>query len=582
MNIFFKSFFASLLALVIFSILVLFILFAMAAGLSTGSRAEIEAKSVLVINLNKGFKEMEKKDPFGNLSGEEKDLPGLYDVVRLIGKAATDKNIAGIYLQADGNGNGFAASQELRQAILDFRKSKKFVIAYGEVMTQKTYYVASAADRLYLNPQGILGWVGFNVDYIFFKGTLDKLEIQPQIFYAGKFKSATEPFRVEKMTDENRLQTTVWLNNLYSQFLLKASESRQIDTATLHAIADQGKIRTANDALDNKLVDGLKYDDEVKDEIRSRLSIDKRGKINFVTIGNYLNSGGYKARGDGLIALIYAEGEIVDGKGDRNSIGSEEYIQLIRKARLDKSVRAIVFRINSGGGSAMASETIWRELSLAEKEKPLVVSFGDVAASGGYYIASAADSIFAQPNTITGSIGVFGIIPNFESFFKNKSGVTFDGVKTSPFADIGVYRPLNDKEKEMIQQSVDLIYQQFKRRVAEGRKKDIAYIDSIGQGRVWSGNDALRLGLIDRFGGLQDAVNAAANMAHLKSYRLREYPKAETFFERLFGSSTPMNSTDKLKVELGEENYKIFQEMISIRKMVNTPQARLPFEFFIR
>jgi len=255
-------------------------------------------------------------------------------------------------------------------------------------------------------------------------------------------------------------------------------------------------------------------------------------------------------------------------------------MQLIRKARLDKSIKAIVFRVNSGGGSALASENILRELLLAKQDKPVVLSFGDVAASGGYYISCAADSIFAEPNTITGSIGVFGIIPNMETFFKNKLGVTFDGVKTGEYADAGVFHPLNETEKKMIQHSIEMIYEQFKKRVADGRKKDVAYIDSIAQGRVWIGNDAIKNGLIDRFGGLQEAVNCAARLAKLNDYRLREFPAPQNIFDRIFGSSSD-NYSAKMKAELGDENFKIYQEILRIKQITNTAQARLPFEFFI-
>src|SRR5688572_31570868 len=385
------------------------------------------------------------------------------------------------------------------------------MFAYGEVMSQKTFYVANIADKIYVNPKGYFDWMGFNAELIFLKGTLEKLDIKPQIFYAGKFKSATEPFRTDKMTEENKLQTSVWLNDLYSHFLIKGSEQRKTDTATLHQYANQGLIRNPQDAVARSLIDGVKYDDEIKDELKQRLGLGKYDKINFISISSYMKSGGYKRSSGEKIALIYAQGNILDGGGDdQGQIASANYIKLIRKARLDKTIKAIVFRVNSGGGSALASETIWRELSLAKKEKPVVVSFGDVAASGGYHISCAADSIFASPTTITGSIGVFGIIPNMQEFFKNKLGVTFDGVKTGPYADAGaIYRPLSENEKKFVQNTIDDIYNGFKQRVADGRKKTVGYIDSIAQGRVWSGVKAMEVGLIDKFGGLHDAVECA-------------------------------------------------------------------------
>jgi protease IV len=583
MRSFFKIFFASLLALAIFSVVVFFLLVAWITGLASKDRPNVASKSVLVLNLGQHYMEQVQKLPLSGLTNDADDIPGLYDVVRLLHKAKTDNDISGIYITANGNPNGFAASEEIRNALLDFKGSKKFIIAHGDVITQKAFHVADVADKLYANPSGFVEWAGFSVDYLFLKGTLDKLDIQPQIFYAGKFKSATEPFRTDRMTPENKLQTTVWLDDLYSNFLIKASEARKIDTATLHQLANEGRIQNARQAFEYKLIDGLKYDDQVKDEIKNKLGLGKYDKINFISINKYAEAGGFIRTGRDRIALIYAEGDIVDGKGKPGQIGSEEFRNLIRRARLDKTIKAIVFRVNSGGGSALASENIWRELELAKKDKPLVVSFGDVAASGGYYISCGADSIFADPATITGSIGVFGIIPNMEGFFKNKLGVTFDGVKTSPYANTGaVYRPLNENEKRMIQGEIDNIYSQFRQRVADGRKKDTAYIGSIAQGRVWTGQRALQIGLIDRFGGLNDAVECAARMAKITDYRLREYPEPQSLFQRIFGgSSTPQEFNDRIKKEVGEENYKIYQEMSKVQQMTNSAQARLPFEFFI-
>ena len=373
--------------------------------------------------------EQEIASPLASFSSnDELTVPGVYDIVRLIKKAGTDERIKGIYLSAGLNPNGFASCEEIRNALHDFKKSGKFIFAYSEMMNQKSFYVANVADKVYVNPKGYFDWMGFSTELLFLKGTLEKLNIEPQIFYAGKFKSATEIFRTDKMTDENKLQTSVWLGDLYAHFLIKTSETRKIDTATLHELANNGTIQTPEDAVTNKLIDGVKYDDEVKDEIKQKLGLGKYDKTNFITINSYFKSGSYKKNSINKIALIYAQGDIIDGSGnDQTQIGSSDYIKLIRKARLDKTIKAIVFRVNSGGGSALASETIWRELSLTKKEKPVVVSFGDVAASGGYYISCAADSIFASPTTITGSIGVFGIIPNMQVFFKNKLGVTFDG-----------------------------------------------------------------------------------------------------------------------------------------------------------
>lgn len=581
---FFKMFFASFLALVIFCIIGFFIFLALIAGLAKSDKPVVEKNSVLVVNLGQPYEEQQIESPLASFSSNDAlSIPGVYDVVRLIHKAGKDDKIKGIYLMSGISPNGFATSEEIRNALMDFKKSGKFIVAYSEMMSQKSYHVANVADKIYVNPKGLFDWTGFSSELLFLKGTLEKLDIEPQIFYAGKFKSATEPLRTDKMSPENKLQTSVWLDDLYSHFLINAAAARKTDTATLHRLANEAAIKNPQDAVANNLIDAVKYDDEIKDEIKQRLNLGKYDKINFISINSYFKTGAHKKFSGERIALIYAQGNIIDGGGDQGQIGSADYIKLIRKARLDKAIKAIVFRVNSGGGSALASETIWRELSLAKKEKPVVVSFGDVAASGGYYISCAADSIFASPTTITGSIGVFGIIPNMQGFFKNKLGVTFDGVKTGPYADLGaVYRPMNENEKKFVQQTIDEIYLSFKQRVADGRKKTVEFIDSVAQGRVWSGNRAIDIGLIDKFGGLQDAVDCAARLAKLKDYRLREYPEVQNLFERLFGGTKDNTlKTEMIKKELGDDQFKIYNEMLRIKEMTNSAQTRLPFEFFI-
>lgn len=577
---FFKIFFASLLALIVFFFIGFFIMIALAGSLSQKEKEEIESKTVLMLDLSQHFNEQEQEDPISEVLGDE-EAPGLYDVVRIIRHAKEDKNISGIYINANGNGNGFAASDELRNALLDFKTSKKFVIAHGDLISQNAYFVASVADKVYANPVGVVDWSGFSSELFFIKGTLEKLNIEPQIFYAGKFKSATEPLRAEKMTPENKEQTIEWLGDLYQYFLVRTGEARKIDTATLHNMANTGAIQQPQDALQHKLVDGLKYDDQIKDEMKKNLGLGKYDKLNMVSINTYGDAVNFVATGSGRIAVIYAEGNIVDGEGAKDAIGGDRFRKIIRRVRLDKSIKAIVLRVNSGGGSALASENIWRELSLAKGNKPIVVSFGDVAASGGYYIGCGADSIFASRNTITGSIGVFGIIPNMQGFFKDKMGVTFDVVKTAPFADAGaVYRPLTEQEKVFIQRGVDQIYLQFKQRVAQGRKKNMAYVDSIAQGRVWSGDDAVRLGLVDKIGGLQDAINCAARLAKLDDYRLREYPQKENWLNS-FLNKNKQTPQAMIRQEVGEENFRIYRQLQQVQQMVGTVQARIPYDFLI-
>lgn len=577
MRSFLKFFFASFIALIIFSVCAFFFMLAIIARMSTADRVVISANSVLVVDLTQPFNEQYSQ---GLLPMSEKK-PGLFDVVRLIKKAEGDDNIKGIYLKTDGNNNGYASSEELYRALLEFRKSKKFIYAYSEIMSQNAYGLAVAADKIYLNPKGSIDFSGYSLTMMYFKGTLEKLEIEPQIFYNGKFKSATEPLRETKMTDANRIQTTAFLNELYGNFLQKVSQARGIDTATLHRYANEAAIQFPEDALKYKLVDALKYDDQVMDDIKRALHLKGDDKVNFVSINKYDKAEGVNDD-YGNVALIYAEGDIIGGSSnEQRQIASEDYIKIIREARQDKDIKAIVLRVNSPGGSALASEGIWRELTLARKAKPVIVSMGNYAASGGYYISCMADSIFAEPTTLTGSIGVFAVLPNMQGFFNNKLGITFDNVKTAEYADLGgANRPLTEKEKAIIQRSVDSIYVTFKDRVVEGRKLTSAIVDSISQGRVWTGMAAKKLGLVDRIGGIQDAIACAAKMANLPETNIVAYPKPKDPLEVLLknlGAEVRMNM---VKEELGEQ-YRMYQVLKNIKRMTGSVQARMPGEFVI-
>jgi protease-4 len=581
---FFKSFFASLLALIVFAGFIFIVFLIIVGTLLSPSRPNVGEKAVLVVDLGQEYKEQAQDNPLADLgSDDEYDVPGVYDVVRIIARAGRDSAIKGIYLKCNSDLNGFATNEEIRLALAEFKKSGKFVYAYGDVVSQRAYAVANVADKIYCNPKGGVEWRGYATDLLFMKNALDRLEIQPQIFYAGKFKSATEPLRETKMTDANRLQLTELLGGLYNRLLWTTAQSRGLDTVVLRKCANEYRIQSARDALDYKLVDGLRYDDEVKDEIRDALHIGHHSYINFIPVGKYAKAVNYKATGKDEIALIYAEGEVVDGKGEKEEIGSDTYRWIIRKARFDANVKAIVIRVNSGGGSSLASENIWREVTLARQEgKPVVVSFGDVAASGAYYLSCNADSIFALPGTITGSIGVFTIIPNLEGFFKNKLGITWDVVKTAPEGDImTVTRPLTPVERTLIQNDVDTIYRDFKSRVADGRRKSTEYIDSIAQGRVWSGTTGQKLGLVDRIGNLQEAIDCAARMAKTNNYRLLEYPEPKGFLDRLLGSYRRSVSVKSMKDELGEDGFRTYQTIKKVKSMVGKTETRLPFDLVI-
>jgi protease-4 len=578
MKSFFKIILATLVSLFLFTILGFMLLVGIAASFSTDEPKTITANTVLVIDINENFPEQTKSDAFTELLNKKKGkVPSLSELVALIHHAKTDSAIKGIYIKCQQNPNGYAASDEIRLALLDFKLSKKFVIAYGETITQKGYWIANVADKIYTHPQGGLEWSGFSYETMFLKGLLDKLEIQPQVFYAGKFKSATEPFRYTEMSPANKLQTSVWLNGVYNSFIQGTAKQRGVSADTLKLLSDKGAIQNANDALKFNLVDGLFYDDQVKKTIAQKIKISNPQDIPFLGINEYAASVAVRGTGSGKVAVIYADGDIVMGKGQNNSVASDDYRSLIQRIRNDKSIDAVVLRVNSPGGSALASDIIWREIDLLKKEKPVVVSMGNLAASGGYYISCNADSIFADANTITGSIGVFSVVPNLSNFMKNKLGITFDRVNTSAYADApSTTRALNLTEQRFIQSGVDSIYLAFKTRVAQGRKKSIEYVDSIAQGRVWIGSDAIKVGLVDRIGTLNDAVASAAKMAHLKGYSLKAYPEAKSFLEDFIEGYEDKVKTKAINEEIGLEEWQALQRLKSIKQMMGQPQTRMP------
>jgi protease-4 len=578
MKSFFSSFFAALLAIVVFSIGGLMLLIGSAAAFSSDEPTTIPTNAVLVIDLNDNFTEKEVSDPFTELMnpGTGK-IPSLTSVIGLIQHAKKDSNIKGIYIKCQQNSNGYASSEELRKALVDFKKSNKFIFAYGETISQKGYWVGNVANQIYTHPQGGLEFSGFSLETVFLKGMLDKLDVEMQVFYAGKFKSATEPFRYTKMSDANKQQTGVWLNGLYDHFINSVASARQIAPEKLKAMAKEAKIQSAQDALSNGLVDGLIYDDQLKKMIAKKLKGVKENDIPFVSIKEYAKSVPLRGTGAGKIAVVYADGDIVMGKGVKGSIASDDFRMLLQKIRADESIDALVLRVNSPGGSALASDIIWREIELIKGRIPVIVSMGDVAASGGYYIASGADSIYADANTITGSIGVFTVIPNISGFMNNKLGISFDGVKTAPYADApSATRPLNTMEQKMLQSGVDSIYHTFKSRVAKGRKKSMDYVDSIAQGRVWLGSDAINVGLVDRIGTLNDALASAAKMAKLKGYSIKQYPESKSFLEDLIEDYKDYVKVKSIESEIGASQWQIFQNLKTVQQMVGAPQARMP------
>ncbi|SMC98491.1 signal peptide peptidase SppA [Pedobacter nyackensis] len=587
---FFKYVFATVVGVVISMVLFLIFFIVLIVGIVKSSLDEdtvnVRNNSVLFINLDQTITERTMDDPFSRLpvvGSEANKSIGFNDVIRALREAKTDDNIECVYISVSSPNAGFATMREVRDALIDFKTSKKKIIAYSEVYTQGAYYLASVADKVYLNPEGALEFKGLKSETMFFKGALDKLGIEAQIIRVGNYKSAVEPFFTDKMSDKNREQVTVYLNGLYETFLDGISKSRNISMATLHQIADEYKIQQPNDALAYKMVDGLRYKDEVIDELKSITGKDKDKNITTVTINEYARNvvDDQDHSAANKVAVIYANGDIMGGEGTDQQIGSERISRAIRKARLDSTIKAIVLRVNSPGGSALASDVIWREVVLTKKVKPVIASFGDVAASGGYYIGCAADSIFVQPNTITGSIGVFGVIPNLKKLYNEKLGLTFDGVKTGKYADImSIDRPMTPGERFIIQTDVNRIYDTFIGHVADGRKRSKAYIDSIAGGRVWVGTDAVRIGLADRTGNFNDAIVAAAKKAKIKTYKVVEYPEMLDPFKSLMENTTEKVKAYYAKQELGD-NYPIYQQIKSAITRSGV-QARMPFEIKVQ
>jgi len=585
---FFKYLFASMvgffLSVVIIFIIVIVIIFGAISSFDDDKSVTVSNNSILFLNLDQPITERTPKNPFGNLpivGSNEKDGIGLNDLLKSIKKAKTDDNIKCIYLNVSSPNAGFATMREVRNALIDFKKSHKKIISYSEVYTQGAYYLASVADKIYLNPEGALEFKGFSSELTFFKGTLEKAGVEMQVIRVGNYKSAVEPFILDKMSDYNRKQVTAYVGGLYNTFLTDIAKSRNIERDSLFSIADQYKIQQPQDALNYKMVDGLKYKDQILEELKGISGRTKGENIRSVEINDYAKNSSEANSSKNKVAVIYANGEISGGEGNDNQIGSERISRAIRKARLDDDIKAVVIRVNSPGGSALASDVIWREIVLTKKEKPVIASFGDVAASGGYYIGCAADSIFVQPNTITGSIGVFGIIPNFQNLMTNKLGITFDGVKTGQYADImATNRPMTAGERFIIQNELNRVYSGFVSRVADGRKKSKAYIDSIGGGHVWIGTDAVQIGLADRIGSFNDAINAAAKKAKIKDYKVVEYPDVIDPLKSLMDESTDKIKTYYTKQELGD-HYMLYQQMKKVMASSGI-QARMPFEAVIK
>ncbi len=584
------AFIGTLIALVINFFIKVGVVSSMISNLSKSeseTSATVKPNSVLYMKLDYEIPDRTTDNPFGNINFqtmETSDATGLNEILRNIENAKTDANIKGIYLELSSIPTSMATIQEIRNKLIEFKESGKFIVAYGESYGQSAYYLASIADKIFLNPEGAMDLHGMASQIMFYKHLLEKLDIEMQIVRGpnNRFKSAVEPYFLDKMSEANREQMDKLLGTVWGQILASISQSRNISVEQLNQIADNLDVLfNAQKALEYGLVDNLYFKDQVLDELKGLTGSNK--SINAVGNANYAKSYKDKNVSKNEVAVIYASGQIFDGKGnEEQAIYSENLSKTIRKAREDKNVKAIVLRVNSPGGSALASAIIGRELDLTKEVKPVIVSMGNYAASGGYWISAKADYIFADPTTLTGSIGVFGTFPNAQGFLNDKIGLTFDVAKTNENADFPNFtQPLTEFQYNKLQEMVGKTYNDFTRRVAEGRGLRQTFVDSIGQGRVWAGADAIGLGLVDKLGDMEDAIAYAVEKANLgNDYKVTEWPKQKDFFTRLMES---MNKTDELDAAMKQKLGVYYNYYKGLENLNNNTgiQARMPFDMVI-
>ena len=583
------AFIGTLIALLINFFVKVGVVSAMISSLSsdTESSTVVKPNSVLYMKLNYDIPDRTSDNPFGGLdfsTMESIETTGLNEILRNIEHAKTDANIKGIYLDLSSIPTSTATLQELRSKLVEFKESGKFIACYSEGYSQSAYYVASVADHIWLNPEGMIDFHGMASQIMFYKHLLEKLDVEMQIVRGpnNRFKSAVEPYFLDKMSEANREQMEKLLGTVWGQILQGISETRNISVEQLNQIADNLELLTdAQKALDYGFVDQLYYKDQVLAELKTLTGSDK--KVNVISNANYAKSYKEKSTSKDEVAIIYATGQIFDGKGDEEqNIYSQNLSKTIREAREDDNVKAVVLRVNSPGGSAVASAIIGRELDLTKAVKPVIVSMGNYAASGGYWISAKADYIFADPTTLTGSIGVFGTFPNVKGLLNDKIGLTFDVAKTNENADFGtMVEPLTPFQYAKLQENVVKTYDDFTRRVAEGRGLRQTYVDSIGQGRVWAGADAIELGLVDQLGDLEDAIAYAVTKANLgDNYKVVEMPKTKDYFTRIMESMNPTDEIDAaMRQKLGVY-YQYFEGLENLQKNTGI-QARMPFDMVI-
>ncbi|MBS5978189.1 signal peptide peptidase SppA [Dysgonomonas sp. Marseille-Q5470] len=581
---FLKSLLASIVgcSIVIGIFIFIFILIIAAMSFGSSDKYNLKDNTVLTLKLEGTLSERVEPNSFLDLIGQNTDLEiGLDDILSSIKKAKENDNIKGIYINAGAFAASNASLKEIRDQLADFKESGKFIIAYADVYSQGCYYLSSVADKVIMNPQGNLDLHGLSSSPTFYKGLLDKVGIEMQIFKVGTFKSAVEPFMLDKMSDANREQVTAYINDIWSTITSEISDSRKISVDKINQLTDSLQtFKLANASVSDGLVDTLMYETEVKEYLKDLLKVEKAKDVRMASIKDMTSVSFVKeSNSKDVIAILYAEGSINNGSG-KDGITDKRYVKEIEKLKDNDKVKAVVFRVNSPGGSAYASEQIWKAITDLKAKKPVVVSMGDYAASGGYYIACNASKIIAQPNTLTGSIGIFGMFPNFEGLTK-KVGLSFDNVKTNKFADFGdATRPMRPEEKVILQQYIEHGYDLFLTRCSEGRNIPKDSLDHIAQGRVWTGNQALKIGLVDALGNIDTAIQEAAKLAKLDDYSLQDYPKKVDFLESLLSNQKEEFATKAMKEYLGKD-YELFKTIKEIKEQ-DFVQARMPYDISIR
>jgi len=582
---FLRNLLASIIGTFITLGLILFLLIMVVVAISEDEEIIVKPNAVLEIQLDRIVKDYAPKsdDPFDEIFGANNKKLGLNEIINAIENAKYDDNIKGISINTLSVNAGISQTKSIRNKLAEFKESGKFVNAYADIYDQKAYYLASVADTVFINPVGAIDFKGLSSEVLFLKNLQEKTGVKMEVIRHGKYKSAVEPFLENEMSANNREQITSFLKSIWNEMLIDISESRNISVEELNTIADGLLARNPKLAIENKLVDGAIYIDEYEDKLKLACGIDLDKKLNTITLKDYISTGKGRVieKASDKIAIIYAQGEIIYGKGDEDYIGQELIINALREARKSNSVKAIVLRVNSPGGSALSSELIWREIEITKKELPVVVSMGDVAASGGYYIACNANKIIAEPTTITGSIGVYGIIPNITKLADN-IGINAEQVSTNKGANYSLFEPMTSEFRAVTQEGVEFVYTTFLDRVAAGRNMTVAQVDEIAQGRVWSGVEAKEKGLVDELGGLKEAVIEAAGLAGITDYRVHNYPSYKIDFEDRF-SGFPFASTKEeiLIKEFGEANYKIYQTLKQFSE-ISGIQARLPYVIDIK